>query len=161
MSEQRDRGPFSTDVLATLILLLSVLLNSAVSLDVRPTPSVPALTSRAGASLSFVFLSPPPDSHPCALQSSRSQSGSSEHIGVWSSVKSLVARAPGSRSQSALSQVLVRESARSLVQVATVSWRPNAAAPSPFRLFSNICARFVTRFIFEISQRRQGIIFIQ
>ena len=64
---KRDCGQFSTDVLATLILLLLVLLNSAVSLDVRPTPSVPALTSRAGASLSFVFLMLPAASHPaCA-----------------------------------------------------------------------------------------------
>ena len=36
----------------------------------------------------------------------------------------------------------VRESARSPVQVAAASRRPNAAAPSPFRLSSDICARF-------------------
>ena len=51
VAEQRDCGPFSTDVLATLTLLLLVLLNPAASRDVRPTPGVPALTSRAGASL--------------------------------------------------------------------------------------------------------------
>ena len=48
MSEHRDRGPFSTHDLATLTLFLLVLLNPEVSLDVRPTPSIPALTSRAG-----------------------------------------------------------------------------------------------------------------
>ena len=64
VSEQRDCGPFSTDVLATLTLLLLVLLNPAASRDVRPTPGIPDLTSRAGASLSFVFLTPPTASHP-------------------------------------------------------------------------------------------------
>ena len=59
VSEQRDRGPFSTDVLATLTLFLLVLLNPAVSRAVRPTPSVPALTFRDGASLSFVLPTPP------------------------------------------------------------------------------------------------------
>ena len=59
VSEQRDRGPFSTDDLATLTLCLLVLLSPAVSQDVRPTPGVPALTSRSGASLSCVFLTPP------------------------------------------------------------------------------------------------------
>ena len=36
-----------------------MLLNPAASRDVRPTPGVPALTSRASAPLSFVFLIPP------------------------------------------------------------------------------------------------------
>ena len=69
VSEQRDRGPFSTDVLATLTLFLLVPLNPAASRNVRPTPGIPALTSRAGASLSFVFLTPPATSRqppPCA-----------------------------------------------------------------------------------------------
>ena len=44
VTEQRDCGPFSTDVLATLTLLLLVLLNPAASRDVHPTPSVPALS---------------------------------------------------------------------------------------------------------------------
>ena len=56
VSEQRDCGPFSTDVLATLTLFLFVLLDPAASRAVRPTPGVPALTSWASASLSFVFL---------------------------------------------------------------------------------------------------------
>ena len=38
VTEQRDRRPFSTDVLATLTLLLLVLLNPASSRDVCPTP---------------------------------------------------------------------------------------------------------------------------
>ena len=62
VTEQRDCGPFSTDVLATLTLFLLVLLNPAASRAVRHTPGVPALTSRAGASLSFVFLMPPASS---------------------------------------------------------------------------------------------------
>ena len=66
-SEQRDRGLFSTDVLATLTLFLLVLLNPAASQNVRPTPGVPALTSGAGASLSFVFLTLPAASHPSVL----------------------------------------------------------------------------------------------
>ena len=64
VTERRDCGPFSTDVLATLTLFLLVLLNPAASRAVRPTPGVPALTSRAGASLSFVFLTPPAASRP-------------------------------------------------------------------------------------------------
>ena len=36
-----------------------MLLNPAASQAVRPTPGIPALTSRAGASLSFVFPTPP------------------------------------------------------------------------------------------------------
>ena len=39
VTEQRDRGPFSTDVLATLTLFLLVLLNPAASWDVCPTPA--------------------------------------------------------------------------------------------------------------------------
>ena len=67
VSEQRDCGPFYTDVLATLTLFLLVLLNHAESRDMRPTPGIPALTSRAGASLSFVFLKPPATSRPHTL----------------------------------------------------------------------------------------------
>ena len=58
LSEQRDHGRFFTDVLATLTLFLLVLLNPAACRAVHPTPAVPALTSMAGASLSFVFLTP-------------------------------------------------------------------------------------------------------
>ena len=58
VSEQRNRGLFSTDLLATLTLFLLVLLNPAACRAVHPTPAVPALTSMAGASLSFVFLTP-------------------------------------------------------------------------------------------------------
>ena len=79
VSEQRDRGPFSTDVLATLTLFLLVLLNPAAPRAVRPTPGVPALTSRAGASLSFVFPTPPAASRPVhapELPSSLFQCGS-------------------------------------------------------------------------------------
>ena len=78
VSEQRDRGPFSSVVLATLTLFLLVLLNPAASQAVRPTSSIPALTSRAGMSLSFVFPTPPAASRhpPCTgSQSSLSQSG--------------------------------------------------------------------------------------
>ena len=82
VTEQRDCGPFSTNVLATLTLLLLVLLNPAESWDVRPTPGVPALTSRAGVSLSFVFLTQPASSLPARSRSSRSQSGSSERTGI-------------------------------------------------------------------------------
>ena len=137
-TERRDCGPFSTDVLATLTLLLLVLLNPAASRDMRPTPGVPALTFRAGVSLSFMSLTPPAASWPHALQSS---------VSVWfvhsgAPVFSLVVHVPGSRSQSALSQVPVRESARSPMQVATASQRPNAVAPSPFHLSSDTCERF-------------------
>ena len=97
VSEQRDRGPFATDVLASLTLFLLVLLNPVASRDVHPTPSVPDLTSRAGASLFFVFLKPAAASCPWALQSSGPQSGDARS---------------GSWSQSALSRVLVCVSAR-------------------------------------------------
>ena len=59
VTEQRDCRLLSTDVLATLTLFLLVMLNPAASRDVRPTPGIPALTSSAGASPSFVFLTPP------------------------------------------------------------------------------------------------------
>ena len=197
-----------------------MLLNPAASRAVCPTPSVPALTSRASLSLFFVFLTPPaaprvlpelPVSVCCLTgavcesarspvqvarqppharsRSSQSQSISSEHTGTlefreksggtcsrlrvsfcclvgavasppappcrWptscqpllrapgapglsldpvstpefrSSVGSLVARAPGSRSQSAVSRL------------------PPAVRPLPgaggYRLSSDICARF-------------------
>ena len=57
-----------------------MLLNPAASWDVRPTPGVPGLTSGAGTSLSFVFVTLP--AAPVCSRSSRSQSGSSEHTGV-------------------------------------------------------------------------------
>ena len=79
VTEWRDCGLFSTDVLATLTLFLLVLLNPAAIQAVHPTPGVPALTSRACASLSFVFLTPPAASHPARvpeLRSSLFQSGS-------------------------------------------------------------------------------------
>ena len=61
------RSPFSTDVLGTLTQFLLVLLNPAASRDVRPTRGIPALTSWADASLSFVFLIPPVASGPRTL----------------------------------------------------------------------------------------------
>ena len=67
VSEQRDHGPFSTDDLGTLTLFLLVLLNPAVSQDVRPTPGILALTSRGNASLSFVLLTSPAASRPHTL----------------------------------------------------------------------------------------------
>ena len=143
VSEQRNRRPFSTDVLATLTLFLLVQLNPAVSRDVRPTPGFPALTSRARKSLSFVFLIPPAAQPPHAgSRSSRSQSGSSEHTRVpefremlggacsWLTVSvcCLEGAGPGST--------------HSPVQVATASWRLDTAAPAPFCLSSYICAWF-------------------
>ena len=79
-----DCGLFSDDM-ATLTLFLLVLFNPVASWAVRPTPGVPALTSRASVSLSFVFL--PLTAASCQpprtfSRSSRSQSGSSEHTGV-------------------------------------------------------------------------------
>ena len=71
VTEQRDCSLFSTDVLATLTPLLLVLLNPAVSWDVYPTSNIPALTSRAGMSLSFVFLTPPAASRPSSLVGSQ------------------------------------------------------------------------------------------
>ena len=56
--------------LATLTLFLLVLLNPTTSRDMRPTAGIPALTSRAGTSLSFVFLTPPAASLPRVLRSS-------------------------------------------------------------------------------------------
>ena len=106
VSEQRDRGPFSTDVLATLTLFLLVLLNPAASRDVRLTPGIPGLTSSAGASLYFCVSNATHRQLPRACsQSSQSQSISSEHTQIPSSVRSLVSHAPGSGSHSAVSQV--------------------------------------------------------
>ena len=85
VTEQRDCGPFSTDVPATLTLFLLVLLNPAASRAVRPTPGDPALTSRAGASLSFVLPTPPAASRQpprAGSRSSPSQPRSSEHTGA-------------------------------------------------------------------------------
>ena len=108
VTERRDCGPFSTDVLATLTLFLLVLLNPAASRAVRPTPGVPALTSRAGASLSFVFLTPPAASHPARTPGAPGLSLDPVSTPeFWSSVRSLVVRTPGSRSQSAVSRVWV------------------------------------------------------
>ena len=140
VSEQRDHGPFSSDVLATLTLILLVPLNPVVSRDVRPTPGVPTLTSRAGVSLSFLFLTPP--AAPVHPLSSRSQSGSSKHTGA--PVFSLVASVPRiTVSVCFLSGAgpRVPPPPPSPVQVATASQRPNTVAPSPFRLSSNTCAR--------------------
>ena len=67
-----------------------MLLNPAASRDVRPAPGVPALASRASASLSFVFLTLPAAAG-CSW-SSQSQSGSSEHTGA--PIFSLVATFP-------------------------------------------------------------------
>ena len=135
VTERRDCGPFPTDVLASLTLFLLVLFNPAVSRAVRLTPGIPALTSRAGTFLSFVFLTPP---------------AAPTHSEAPALI--LGARVPGSRSQSALLRVPVRKSAHSPVQVATPSRRPNAAAPSPFRLFSKICAGFpAPRFVPQYS----------
>ena len=176
----------------------------------RPTPGIPALTSRAGASLSFVFPTPPaaprglpelPVSVWCLAGADRESACSPVQVALQppatsrpahapgapslsldpvstlelrSSVRCLVVHAPGSWTQSAVSRVrsavrplpgaggppatprtlpelpfsvcclmgFVRESAHSPVQVATASWHPNVAAPSPFHLSSNICARF-------------------
>ena len=124
LSQNRgDCGPFSTDVLATLTLLLLVLLNPAASQTVRPTPGVPALTSRAGASLSFVFLT----LQPLLLRSSCPQSG-------------------GARSRFTVSVCSVAGAVPRVqllpVHMATTSRCPNVAAPSPFRLSSDICACF-------------------
>ena len=131
ISEQRDRGPFSTDVLATLTLFLLVLLNPAASRDVRPTPGVPALTSRAGASLSFVFLTLPVTLFQCGSRTPE----------LWFLDWSRVF--PGSWSLSYVSQGCGSVSpACSPAQVATASQRPNMAVPSPFHLSSDICGWF-------------------
>ena len=142
LSQNRSRRLLSTDVMTTLTLFLVVLLNSAASQDVRPTPGIPDLTSRANASLSFVFLTLPAASRPTRSQSSQSQSGSSEHTGV----PEFREMPGGTRSRLTVSVCClagaVRESARSPVQVATASRCPSAATPSPFHLSSVICARF-------------------
>ena len=145
VTEQRDCRPFSTDVLATLPLLLLVLLNPAASRNVCPTPGVPALTSRASTSLSFVFITLPATScqppHACS-QSSWSQSGSSEH--TW--IPEFHEMSGGACSRLMVSvrcfTSAVRKSNHSPVQVDTASRHPNAAAPCPFCLSSDICARF-------------------
>ena len=131
VAEQRDCGPFSTDVLATLTLLLLVLLNPAASRDVRPTPGVPALTSRAGASLSFVFLMPPATGRPARSRVSRSQSMPGEHT----SIPEFREKPGGARTRFRVSVCCFagadRESARSPVQVA----RQPPAAPRALREF--------------------------
>ena len=131
----------------------------------RPTPGIPALTSRASKCLSFVFLTPPATSHPrtgsrasCfsvvrvhsgaqvfslvarALLSSRSQSGSSERTRALVFILD-THPFPGSGSQSVLSCVPFRESGRSPVQEAVASQHPSAEAPSPFCFSSDICVR--------------------
>ena len=157
------RSPLSSSGLFNSVSV-SAAKNPAASRVVRPTPGVPALTSRAGMSLSFVLLTLPAAPHTlpsslfqsnssvCSgalvfsldtrvLPSSRFQSSSSEHSGAPDF--SMVAHAfPGSRSQSALSRVLVRKSGPLPVQVATASRRLNAAAPASFHLSSDICAWF-------------------
>ena len=138
VSEQRDHGPFSTDVLATLTLFLLVLLNLASSRDVCPTPGVPALTSRSSVSLSFVFLTLPATSCP-----TRSGAPGLSLVPVSAPELhfSLVVRVPCSRSR-LFSRRCGSMSPAALVQVATASWHPNAAAPSPFRLSTDIFAWF-------------------
>ena len=153
LSQTEGLHPFSTDVLATLTLFLLVLLNPVSSRAVRPTPGVPALTSRVSASLSFVFLTPPAASRqspaapraprapglsllscvcrprvrllPCAgglpatSRPARAPGAPGLSLDLvstpefQSSVRCLVARAPSSRSQSAVSRV------------------PSASPPSP------------------------------
>ena len=141
VSEQRDRGPFSTDVLATLTLFLLVLLNPAALQVVRPTPVIPALTSWASASLSFVFLTPPAASRqpprapgapglsldPVSTSEFREKSGGTRSLLTFP-VCFLAGAGPRVRLLP--------------VQVASASWRLNAAAPSPFCLSSNICLPF-------------------
>ena len=108
VTEQRDCGPFSIDVLATLTLFLLVLLNPAASWDVRPTLGIPALTPRAGASVYFVFLTPPAASRPARAPGTPGLSLDPVSTPEFrSSVRCLVARPPGSRSQSAVSRVRV------------------------------------------------------
>ena len=141
LSQNRGNcGPFSTDDLAILTLFLLVLLNPAASRDVRPTPSVLALTSRAGVSLSFVFLTPSaPLCAPGAPGLSLDPVSAPE---FQSSVRSLVARIPR-LTVSVCSLVGAGPRVRcSPVQVATASQRPNTVAPSPFCLSSDICVRF-------------------
>ena len=99
--------------------------NPAASLGVHPTAGAPSLTSRDGTSLSFVFLTLPAASRPHVCSRAPCFIVVCTHSGA--PVFSLVARAfPGSRSQSALSQVPVRES----------GWLPSAGghcflAPEP------------------------------
>ena len=128
VSDQRDCDLFSIDVLATLTLFLLVLLNPAASGAVRPTPSVPALTSRASVSLSFVFLIPP-----AALRALHAEALPLSLVEALP--LSLVASIPA-QDLSLLSRRCVHKSARSPMQVATASRRPKAAAPSPFHLSS-------------------------
>ena len=86
-----------------------MLLNPAASRAVRPTPSVPDLTSRAGGSLSFVFLTLPAASRPARNPGAPVLSLDPVRTPEFRrSVRCLVARAPGSRSQSAVSRVRVR-----------------------------------------------------
>ena len=139
LSQNRgDCGLFSTDDLATLTLFLLVCSTLQRLRMVRLTAGVPALTSRAGASLSFLFPTPP--AAPTCSWSSRSQSGSSERTGAL--VFSLVARVLWLTVSVCSLVGASPQSARSPVQVATASQRPNVAAPSPFRLSSCICAGF-------------------
>ena len=135
VSEQRDCRPFSTDVLATLTLLLLVLLNPTVSRDVRPTASVPDLTSVAATSLSFLFLTPPATPLHSGAPFQCGSRTPELQFSDWSHAF------PGSKSQSALWKLTVCESARSPMQVATASRRPSTEAPSPFHLSSDICVR--------------------
>ena len=115
-------------------------------------PGVPALTSRAGVSLSFVFLTPPAGSRqlaaascqppPARSRTSWSQSGSSEHTRV----PEFHEKSGGARSLFTVPVCFlagaVRKSAHSPVQVATACRRPKAGAPSPFRVSSDSCALF-------------------
>ena len=111
--------------------------NPAVSQVVHLTATLPALTSRAGTSLSFVLLTSPatPSSHmysqaPCfSVVHAR-------RFSVWSHARSQ-AHVLSLLSCRCLSMSL----ASSPVQVATPSQHPSTLAPSSFHLSSNICAQ--------------------
>ena len=117
-----------------------MLLNPAASRDVHRTPGVPALTFRARVSLSFVFLMLPAASHPTQAPGAPGLS--------LDPVSTLEFREMpgGARSRLTVSVCFlmsaISESAPSPVQVATATRHPNAEAPSPFRLSSNICVQF-------------------
>ena len=139
LSQNREmavRSPLSSSGLFNSVSV-GAAKNPAAPRAVCPTASVPALTSTASTSLSFVFLTPPaaPARSRAPFQcGSRTLQGSGFQTGR-------ARRIPRLTSQSALTWVPVCESARSPVQVATVSQCPSALAPSPFLLSSNICAR--------------------
>ena len=115
---RRDHRSFSTDVLATLTLFLLVLHKPTASQAVRPRPG-------SQASL-------PRQARPCPLcfQSRKKP------------VPSRPARDPGAPDLVCCLKHAGPRTVRSAVQVATASWCPDTAAPSPFCLCSDICAWF-------------------